>query len=191
MRKNTIIVILCVLILVLFVGCGNGNVKVISAENTEDLSNIEGEDSKNTSNDEMEEVDLLGYYFTYDKVDIAVDMDMEKIALQLGEPLNYFEGPSCAAQGIAKIYTYANFEINTYPDGETDRIAYIILKDDLVATREGIDLSNSREEIIAIYGDDYIETDTLLKYVKDEMSLCFIFSDEELVSIEYDSSIIG
>ena len=69
-------------------------------------------------------------------------------------------------------------------------VGYITLKDDTVATPEGIDLSSTREDVIAAYGEDYAEDDKKISYEKDGMTLNFIFSGEDIASIEYVSSLM-
>lgn len=132
-----------------------------------------------------------GYVFENDGITIGVDVDMAPIADALGEPKSIFEEPSCAAQGTAYLYTYPGFTVNTYPDGETNLVGYITLKDDTVATPEGIDLSSTREDVIAAYGEDYAEDDKKISYEKDGMTLNFIFSGEDIASIEYVSSVMN
>lgn len=129
--------------------------------------------------------------FENDGITIGVDVDMAPIADALGEPKSIFEEPSCAAQGTAYLYTYPGFTVNTYPDGETNLVGYITLKDDTVATPEGIDLSSTREDVIAAYGEDYAEDDKKISYEKDGMTLNFIFSGEDIASIEYVSSVMN
>lgn len=132
-----------------------------------------------------------GYVFESNGVEIAVDMEMSPIADALGEPDSYYEQPSCAAEGIAKIYTYPGFQIQTYPDGERDLIACIILKDDSVSTPEGIDLSMTKDDIISVYGTEYEETDTAMIYEQGGGKLCFIMDGYDIASIEYDSPVLN
>lgn len=132
-----------------------------------------------------------GYVFESDGITIGVDMDMAPIADALGEPKSIFEEPSCAAQGTAYLYSYPGFEINTYPDGEDNYVGYISLKDDTVATPEGIDLSKTKDDVIAAYGDDYEEDDKKITYTKDGMTLSFIFSGDDIAAIEYMSSVLN
>ena len=113
-----------------------------------------------------------GYVFENDGITIGVDVDMAPIADALGEPKSIFEEPSCAAQGTAYLYTYPGFTVNTYPDGETN-------------------LSSTREDVIAAYGEDYAEDDKKISYEKDGMTLNFIFSGEDIASIEYVSSVMN
>jgi hypothetical protein len=128
-----------------------------------------------------------GFVFSYNGTDIPVDADAAPIVETLGEPNQYFESPSCAAEGIGKLYTYSDFEIQTYPDGDKDLILYVLLRTDNVATAEGIDLSSSRDDIIAAYGEPTSEATGAMTYEKDGVSLVFIFNGDSLISIEYDS----
>ena len=131
-----------------------------------------------------------GYVFKYNGVVVGADMDMAPIAEALGEPSNYYEEPSCAAQGISKIYNYADFDIYTYPDGDTDRVQTVVLKNDNVATAEGVDLSKSKTDITAAYGENYEESNGQMVYGKDGMKLCFIMDGDTILSIEYNSGIL-
>lgn len=166
-------------------GCGKKN-----EENDTPAETSELEDA---SSDEEEKPAASGggYVFETDGITIGVDMDMAPIADALGEPKSIFEEPSCAAQGTAYLYSYPGFEINTYPDGEDNYVGYISLKDDTVATPEGIDLSKSKDDVIAAYGDDYEEDDKKITYKKDGMTLNFIFSGDDIASIEYISSVLN
>lgn len=132
-----------------------------------------------------------GYVFETDGITISVDSDMAPIADALGEPKSIFEEPSCAAQGTAYLYSYPGFEINTYPDGEDNYVGYISLKDDTVATPEGIDLSKTRDDVIKAYGEDYEGDDKKITYEKGGMTLNFIFSGDDIESIEYTSSVLN
>lgn len=134
---------------------------------------------------------VKGYVFEVNGIQIGVDMDASTVVSKLGDPVSYFEEPSCAAQGIAKLYTYASYEIDTYPDGDKDLIATIILKDDNVKTAEGIDISKTKADVIAVYGDKYEETAGQIAYVKDGMKLCFILDGDNIASIEYNSSVVN
>ena len=43
--------------------------------------------------------------------------------------MSYFEAPSCAFDGIDKTYTYAGFELLTYPKDDKDYVSSVVLKD--------------------------------------------------------------
>lgn len=130
-----------------------------------------------------------GYVFSYNGVDIEVDKEAGNLKSTVGEPLEYFEAESCAAQGIGKTYTYSDVIIETYPDGDKDMVLYITLKSDMVSTAEGADLSMTKEEVIAIYGEATTQTDSSLTYKKGSMGLIFIFDGDTMNSIQYSSKL--
>ncbi|MCI5621164.1 MAG: hypothetical protein MR355_06335 [Lachnospiraceae bacterium] len=192
--KNTLACV-CVLGMCMLAGCGSDGATQADSNVTD--SSVETS-TENTAADDAVADDAeadaeiaSGFVFESNGVEIAVDMDMSSIVDALGEPDSYFEQPSCAAQGIAKIYTYSGFQIETYPDGEQDLIASIILKDDSVSTPEGIDLSMTKDDIIAAYGSDYQETDKSITYENNGTKLCFILNGEDIASIEYDSPVLN
>ena len=158
------------------VACGGGSdTKVIESNG----SSAEAGSTSSTS--------ASGYVFSYNGTDIPVDADVTPILEALGEPKDEFTSPSCAGQGDGHLYTYNDFEIQTYPDGDKDLVLYVQLRTDNVATAEGIDLSSSKDDIIAAYGEPASEETGSMKYEKDGVSLVFIFDGDSLISIEYDS----
>jgi hypothetical protein len=168
---------MCVMMAFGAMACGNNSPQQIGGS-----SDAESNDAAETSG--------TGYVFSYKGTEIPVDADMAPIAEALGEPSNYYEEPSCAAQGISKIYNYADFDVYTYPDGDVDRVQSVVLKNDNVATAEGVDLSADKAEIMSVYGDDYTESSGQMVYGKDGMKLCFIMDGDSILSIEYNSSIL-
>lgn len=133
-----------------------------------------------------------GYVFDVDGVAVGVDMDMDELATQLGESKSIFEAPSCAGEGIDYIYNYASYEIETYPAANgKNLIGFITLKDDTVATPEGIDLSMTKDDVIRVYGDNYEEDGSQIVYESNGTKLKFIFEGDSIISIEYVSAVLG
>lgn len=154
-----------------------------------DTKVIESTASSEDSSDTSESSSKTGYSLTYQDMTISVDADAAPIVEALGEPSSYFESPSCAAEGTGKLYTYSDIEIQTYPDGDKDLILYVMLRTDSVSTDEGIDLSSSKDDVIAAYGQPSSENDGSLTYDKGDMSLNFLFDGDSMISIEYDSAL--
>jgi hypothetical protein len=193
--KKKLVVLLGVMSIAAFAFAGCGSEQTAGSSNSTQQSESDAAGGTDAEQDDANTATVsgtaAGYVFENSGVEIGVDMDVEPIIEVLGEAKSVFEEPSCAAQGTAYLYTYSGFEINTYPDGDNNLIAYILLKDDTVATPEGIDLSSSKEDVIAAYGDDYTEDDTKLTYEKDGMTLNFLLDGDSIVSIEYDSGVLN
>lgn len=144
-----------------------------------------------TGTGQSSQTEIKGYGFKTGGAVLAPDMDMDALLPQLGEAKSVYEAPSCAGQGIGYTYDFGSFKVETYPNEDVNYIAYILLQNDTVSTMEGIDLSMTREDVIAAYGDGYEETEKGLIYEKDGMKLKFIFEGDAMVSIEYASAVVG
>jgi hypothetical protein len=194
MKKRTLTVLTAAFAasVLLFTSCG-------SSESTGDAG-TSGNDSASvsdaeTGNDDAAASAGAGYQFESNGVSISVDVDVDPIVEALGEAKSVYEQPSCAGQGTSYAYSYSGFEIATYPDGDSNLIAYILIKDDTVSTPEGIDLSMTKDDVIAAYGEGYtaedLENGAELTYEKDGMTLNFFFDGENISSIEYDSGVLN
>lgn len=157
-------------------------------------SNADDGESKAEENvpaDSSKEESAKGFVFVYQDVTVSIDALAAPVVDALGEPASYFEAASCAFEGLDKMYTYNSVEIDTYPDENgVDRISNIILKDDMVETPEGVCLFETKADMIAAYGENYKDENGLLVYEKDGMKLCFILDGDEIISIEYMSTVL-
>lgn len=163
-------------------------------QSSTDSGNVKGENAPQEAAPNGAEADLAGYYFeaegTSGKVRIVTDMEISDILEALGEPLSYFEAASCAFEGLDKMYTYDHFEIDTYPDGEKDYIASIILLDDMITTPEGVYVGMTKSDMEAAYGTEYEVIAGTCVYTKENSHLSFVMKDDEIVSITYNSSVL-
>lgn len=191
MWKKIMVMLMTVGLLVL-AGCGNSE-RVIDGDVTNVTTGSRSEEDAGTQENtqiqapQTETVAVKGYVFLTDDVTIEVDGDAVPVIEALGEPASYFEAPSCAFEGLDKIYTYNGFEIDTYPAQDKDLVSAIVLKDDSVATAEGICIGDSLEKLQEAYGEA-VQENGMLVYAKDGMKLCFILQDNSIISIEYRST---
>jgi len=158
-----------------------GNVNADSSNNAADNNN------ENGGNDKEQDApkERTGYFFEYKGVQIGINDEAASILEALGEPMHYFEAPSCAFEGMDKIYSYSGFEFTTYTKDNVDYIASIVFLDDTVTTREGITLNASLEDIEAAYGNDYEKSFNRYSYSDGNCVLSFIVENNEVVSVEY------
>lgn len=195
MKKKLAAILMATLTASTVTACGgNDDVKVIDKTNSEVTENISDESSSSSDTDNSTETVLGGYIFEADgisgTVQLTPDMDMSIVLDKLDDSVSYYEAASCAFQGLDKIYTYNHFEVDTYPDGDIDRISSIILLDDMITTPEGVYIGMTQADMEAAYGSDYeIETGSYV-YTKDGCHLSFVISDDSIISIEYSSSVL-
>lgn len=195
--KRKIVVALIGLIFMLS-ACGN-DMKVIEGEVATTVIENKTQDKQQTEpktkaeitvQEETSESTYKGYAFVYNDVVIEIDAEATPIIEELGAANSYFEAPSCAFEGIDKMYTYTSFEVDTYPLEGQDYISAIIFKDDAILTAEGICIGDSIDKVKEIYGDDSDMDNGMLVYKKDDMKLCFIIQNEAVVSIEYRTTVL-
>ena len=105
---------------------------------------------------------------------------------QLGEPLSYYEAPSCALAGMDQIYTYSGFELTVSLEEKQEEaiLTLIRLTDDSFTTAEGIYIGSTVEELLAEYGESDPESGEY-HYAKGEMELAFLTKSQLVISIEY------
>ena len=128
-----------------------------------------------------------GYTFTKGSTKIAVGADTASILTSLGKELKYYESPSCYFSGMDKIYTYAGFEIHTYPDpnGNGDRVNRIILLDDTVQTEEGVYIGSAQASVLAAYGEATEKKADSWDYRCKDMYMRFFFENGVVKEIQY------
>lgn len=188
MKKKTAVLILAAALLL--AGCGS-DAKVIEGEvKTQGGGNAaEAEKAADGENAETEtkaeETSYKGYVFQNGEIVMEMNAEAAPVLEQLGEPDSYFEAPSCAFEGVDRMYTYGSFELDTYPMGDKDYISAVIFKDDSVTTPEGVGIGDSREKLTEAYGGEGTEEPGMTVYRKDDMKLCFIFQGDSIASIEY------
>ncbi len=189
MKKQAVVLMTAGFLFVSFLtGCGNDE-KVIEGNGS---SVIEGSQESGEEEQESQPLEVSsgkGYIFEYKGTKVEIDGEAAPVVEALGEAASYFEAPSCAFEGIDKTYTYSGFELDTYPQGEVDHISAVVFKDDSVATAEGICIGDTREKLEEAYGAG-TEEGGMLVYAKDGMKLCFILQGDEVVSIEYRSTVL-
>ncbi len=127
----------------------------------------------------------LNYSFFTGEIEIFPGDEVTVILENLGAPLSYDESPSCAFEGLDKVYRYSGFEIQTYPEGDKDYVYMITLTNDLVETLEGVSIGDEKADVIAKYGEDYTSVGENIQYKANNCTLQFIFRDGKVSSIKY------
>ena len=191
MKKSVTLLLLAALCVCLSACSGSSDdKKVITGDVTTTTTNEQAASSTEAVAQEDTSSTAKGYVFSFNGTDVVIDAKADDIIASLGEPASYYEAASCAFNGLDKIYTYASFEVDTYPQDDADFISGVILKDDTVETQEGIYIGQTMQNMIDTYGDGYSDEDGMYVYKKDGMKLCFIVNDDSIVSIKYLSTVL-
>ena len=117
------------------------------------------------------------YVFTYNGVQIRMNA--------LGDDYTYFEAPSCAFEGLDKVYTYNSIVVRSYTRDGADYIAAVELKDDTVATAEGIRIGSTEDEVRAAYGEEGTPGTAGIEYTLGDSFISFIFENGKVTAITY------
>jgi hypothetical protein len=108
--------------------------------------------------------------------------DAGKAVAALGDGFDFSETISCDHEGMDKLYAYADLEIYTYPEGNTDCISEIILVSSQYKTARGVAVGDSLAAVTAAYGDAYEQVGVAVVY-RSGSALSFYLSGDTVASI--------
>jgi len=117
---------------------------------------------------------------------IEMHQDITYVISALGEPLNVFEAPSCAFDGIDRVFLYPGVQLHTYPVGDDDFIHTISIRDDSLRTTEGrVVLGSSLQTMLDAYGDEYVHETGMYTFTRGRTTLQFFIDDGIVTGITY------
>lgn len=122
--------------------------------------------------------------FTYNGVEIALNVKAEPVLAALGDAVTYTEETSCAFEGLDKTYGYDGFYLQTYPSEEGDMVFGFWFVDDTVATAEGISIGDLEADVLEAYGSEAQEG-PLFMVTQDGGKLSILLTDGMVSSIQY------
>lgn len=135
------------------------------------------------------QTETVAYEFKSGDTVIAMGAEAATVVKALGKPAKaVFEADSCAYQGKDKVYTYAGFELNTYPVDGKERIASVYFLDDSVATPEGIKIGSKAKDVVDAYGKEYNKEEQKLgtySYSTDTAELRIYTTKDVVDGVEY------
>ena len=126
-----------------------------------------------------------GYFYTSNGVEIVPGADFAPILEKLGAAKNTFEAPSCAFEGIDKIFYYPGFEVHTFPKNEKDYVLSVSLTDDSVSTGEGVYIGMEKDRALGAISATPSEDNNQLTFTKGSTSLIILVESGAIVSITY------
>lgn len=161
MKKSVLLTTLCAgLLALLMTGC--------NSDRTE-------KDTDADTLSETQEQAVSACSYTFEDTLIVVGEDFSKALTALGDPVEYVEAASCYYDGMDKVYTYEGFEVRTYPDKDADLVQDICISDASWQTAEGITVGSALEDVIAVYGEDYVLNGKMYRYYFDDTHYRYFF----------------
>lgn len=128
-----------------------------------------------------------GHILTPSGAAVSIGEDGSNIEARFGTPLDYAQAQSCYGKGYDKVYTYAGFEITTYPaqNGRSEFISILVLTDDTAQTGQGLKVGMSQAEMTECYGTDFVQRGQSYVYtVEDDVTL-WVDIEETITRIEF------
>lgn len=188
MNKKFLSVMMALVMALSVVACSGGDEDtapvVLSGGQASESVSVEGGNGAQNPGGSAE-ASSDAYVFTYNDIVIEMNAQADEIIAALGGDPSYFEAPSCAYEGMDKVYTYNSIVVRSYTRDGVDYIAAVELKDDTVATAEGIRIGSTEEEVRAAYGEDGTEGASGIEYTRGDSFISFIFEDGKVVAITY------
>lgn len=186
MNKKILSVLLTTAMVLSAASCASGDedtapVVLSGGQTAESAAGGNEADTEDTAAEETSDA----FVFTYNGVSIAMNAPADSIIEALGDNYTYFEAPSCAYEGMDKVYTYNSIVVRSYTRDGVDYIAAVELKDDTVSTAEGIRIGSTEDDVRAAYGEDGQPGTAGIEYIKGDSFISFIFENGAVVAITY------
>jgi len=126
------------------------------------------------------------FFFKIDDVEVELNRNVTQVINRLGEPLGVLELPSCAFEGMDRVFRYPGADLYTYPVGDDDFVYTIVFFDDSVRTAEGgIRLGSDIQAVFDAYGDDYKFDSGMYTFTRGLTTLEFFVEGSTVMGIAY------
>lgn len=127
-----------------------------------------------------------GYVFKYKGVSVQMHSDASKLISKAGKVLKKKESKSCSYKGLDRVYQYKDFILVTYSNSKKGKqyVNGIKFRTKNVATKEGIKIGSSLNDVINKYGkakDNF----GVYTYKKGKSKLQFEINNDKVTTIQY------
>ena len=126
------------------------------------------------------------FSFAWGGTKFSVGDDAESVLNDLGKANKVFQQNSLVFQGKYTVYSYDEFEMNTFPDGIGNVISDIYIPaDSSASTPEGLKIGSTKEEMIRIYGSNFRKSGDVCRYTRGDSCLLVYLKGDKVDRIEY------
>lgn len=133
--------------------------------------------------------EITEYYANYKNIDLKPGTIFNNILITIGDYNDTRTEPSSKDDSEANIYSYDDFEIETYLEENVEKIYLIRITSSSFPTNEGIKIGDSKSQMISIYGNDYTNIeDKIFIYNKSNTNISFTIENDIIIGIVYYKS---
>jgi len=126
------------------------------------------------------------FFFKIGDTVVDLNEDITYVINAAGEPIGVLELPSCAFEGMDRVFRYPGADLYTYPVGDDDFVYNIAFFDDSIRTAEGgIRLGSSLQAVLDAYGNDYSLDTGMYTFTRGLTVLEFLVDDDTVIGITY------
>lgn len=136
-------------------------------------------------NNNEKQIADAGYIFNFNNIKISLNEEASSIIESLGQPLESFQAPSCAFQGMDIFYLFPGFELSTYPLDDKHYISRIDFIDDTVSTEYGLYIGSTLDDVFNKYGNDFKQSGSIYTYELGDTSISFVIKNNIVENITY------
>ena len=121
---------------------------------------------------------------TYRQVELSVGMDGDALLVSLGNDYTVSEAPSCAGQGVDRLYTYPSLRLYVFaPETGGAVLQSVSYTDDTVKTEQGLCIGSPAEDVMAVHGEPQEQGETALISRQGQSTLTFTLRDGRVTGI--------
>lgn len=143
-----------------------------------------GEEKSSSSSSSSETKTKASLSIEYNGVNVVPGTKFDES--RISDNAEISEIPSCAFDGVDKVYNYPNVEITVAEVNGTPTVYSVYFKDDTISTNEGVKISDSKDLMLEKYGENYKNTlSSKYDYTKENVELSFIVENDIITGIEY------
>ena len=126
------------------------------------------------------------FFFKIGDVVIDLNQDVSYVISNVGDPVGVLELPSCAFDGMDRVFRYPGADLYTYPAGDNDIVYTIVFYDDSIRTAEGgIRLGSTLQDVLDAYGDDFELDSGMYTFTRGLTTLEFFIDNDIVMGITY------
>lgn len=127
---------------------------------------------------------VRGYTFSYNGYDIGIGSKEDFVFAVMGEPYDVVKTSDCASVNFLDAIQYYEGRVIIYAPEETQEVNRIYVEEPIIDCG-GVSVGDSAEAVTAVYGEPDFQSEYVIEYKKDGMTLQFHLENGKVSYIYY------